>query len=254
MKNIISTIFVLAIVLVSCDQDNIGIVYEPEKSYVAFSSPVVAVNELSADNNFSVNVQIVRSDLNEATTATVELEMNSDIEGVFALQSGTVTFNAGEGKAYAKIIPLVAPAEIDPTKSFKFKLKLTGDNVSELYKTTTYTANVKLDYANVGAGNFVSEFFEDEWPVELLKADLGNNVSLYKAKNLYGEGYDVVLVVNGSNVTVAEQPAWYYDDEYGEVYVTGEGTINGKVITLILTHFIPDVYAWDPASEVLTLP
>lgn len=254
MKNIISTIFVLAVVFVSCDQDNIGTVYEPEKSYVAFSSPVVAENALSADNNFSVNVQIVRSDLNEATTAEVELEMNGDIEGVFALQSGTVTFNAGEGKAYAKIVPLVAPTEIDPTKSFKFELTLTGENVSDLYNTTTYTASVKLDYANVGAGNFVSQFFEDEWPVDLLKADLGNNVMLYKAKDLYGEGYDVVLVVNGSNVTVSEQPAWYYDDEYGEVYVTGEGTISGKEITLSLTHFIPDVYEWDPATEVLTLP
>lgn len=254
MKNTISIIFVLAVVLVSCDQDNIGTVYEPEKSYVAFSSPVVAENALSADNNFSVNVQIVRSDLNEATTAEVELEMNDDIEGVFALQSGTVTFNTGEGKAYAKIIPLVAPAEIDPTKSFKFKLKLTGDNVSELFNKSTYTANIKLDYTNVGAGNFVSEFFEDEWPVNLLKADLGNNVILYKAKNLYDDGYDVVLVVNGSNVTVSEQPAWYYDDEYGEVYVTGEGTISGKEITLSLTHFIPDVYEWDAATEVLTLP
>jgi len=254
MKSIISTIFVLAVVLVSCDQDNIGTVYEPEKSYVAFSSPVVAENALSAENNFSVSVQIARSDLNETTTATVELEMNDDIEGVFALQSGTVTFNAGEGKAYAKIVPLVAPAEIDPTKSFKFELSLTGDNVSDLYNTTTYTANVKLDYANVGSGNFVSQFFEDEWAVELLKADLGNNVTLYKAKNLYGEGYDIVMVVNGSNVTVSEQPAWYYDDEYGEVYVTGEGTINGKEMTLTLTHFIPDVYEWDAATEVLTLP
>lgn len=254
MKNIISTIFVLAVVLVSCDQDNIGTVYEPEKSYVAFSSPVVAENALSTDNNFSVSVQIVRSDLNETTTAEVELEMNDDIEGVFALQSGTVTFNAGEGIAYAKIVPLVAPAEIDPTKSFKFELSLTGDNVSDLYSTTTYTANVKLDYANAGTGNFVSQFFEDEWSVELLKADLGNNVTLYKAKNLYGEGYDIVIVVNGSNVTVSAQPAWYYDDEYGEVYVTGEGTISGKEITLSLTHFIPDVYEWDAATEVLTLP
>lgn len=254
MKNIISTIFVLAVVLVSCDQDNIGTVYEPEKSYVAFSSPVVAENPLSAENNFSVSVQIVRSDLNEATTATVELAMNDDIEGVFALQSATVTFNAGEGKAYAKIVPLVAPAEIDPTKSFKFELSLTGDNVSELYNTTTYTANVKLDYANLGEGNFVSQFSEDEWSVEILKADLGNNVSLYKAKNLYGDGYDIVIIVNGTTVTVNEQPAWYYDDEYGEVYVTGEGTISGKEMTLTLTHFIPDVYAWDATTEVLTLP
>jgi hypothetical protein len=254
MKNILIILFILTLALASCDQDNIGTIYEPGNSYVAFSSPVVAENLLSADNNFSVSVQIVRSNLEESTTAEVSLEMNSDIEGIFGLESNSVTFDAGEGKAYAKIVPLVTPESIDPTKTYKFKLSLTGNNVSELFNTTTYSATFKLDYVEIGAGNFVSPFFEDEWPVDLLKADLGNNIILYKALGLYEDGYNIIIVVNGENVTVAEQPAWYYDDEYGEVYVKGEGTISGKVITMNLIHFIPDVYDWEPSTEVLTLP
>ncbi len=254
MKNILTILIIITIALTSCDQENIGTIYEPGNSYVAFSSPVVAENFLSAENNFSVSVQIVRSNLEEPTTANVSLEMNSDIEGVFALESNTVTFNVGEGKAYAKIVPAIAPASIDPTKTYKFNLTLTGDNVSELFNTTAYSATIKLDYLEIGAGNFVSPFFEDEWPVNLLKADLGNNIILYKALSLYEDGYDIIIVVNGENVKVAGQPAWYYDDEYGAVYVKGEGTINGKVITLSLTHFIPDVYDWYPSIEVLTLP
>ena len=106
-----------------------GAIYEPGNVYVAFSSPVVPENILSAEGNFSVNVQIVRSVATMPTTAEVVLEMNDDIEGVFALESNTVTFGDGEEIAYVKIIPIVAPSFIDPTKSYVFNLTLIGDNV-----------------------------------------------------------------------------------------------------------------------------
>lgn len=251
MKNIFLILFVWAIALVSCDQENMGTIYEPENSYVAFSSSVVPENILSAENNFSVNVQIVRSDLTSASTANVELEMNSDIDGVFALENNSVTFQDGEGVAYVKIVPVVDAALIDPTKAYTFKLTLTGDNVSEFYGQTTYKASFK--YTPIGAGTFNSVFYEDEWTVDIEKLEVGNIV-LYKARSLYETDYDITIVVDGENVTVDGQPAWYYDDEYGEVYVSGTGTISGKTLTMSLTHYIPDVFAWDPTTEVLTLP
>lgn len=254
MKNIFSILLILAIAFVSCDQDNMGTVYEPENTYVAFRTSIVPENILSAENNFSVSIQVVRSDASTPTTAEVTLEMNDDIDGVFALESNTITFADGEEIAYARIVPVVEPALIDPTKMYSFKLTLTGDNVSEFFNSTTYTAFFDIEYVAAGTGNFVSEFFEDQWSVELLKAELGEGVMLYKATGLYEGGYDIIIVMNGNNVTVADQAAWYYDDEYGEVFVTGSGTANGNELTLSLTHFIPDVYAWDPATEILTLP
>lgn len=251
MKNIFLIILALAVAFVSCDQENIGTIYEPENSYVAFSSSVVPENILSAENNFSVSVQIVRSDLNTPITAEVTLEMNGDIDGVFSLESNSVTFQDGEGVAYVKIVPMVDAAQIDPTKSYTFKLILTGDNVSEFYGQTTYKASFK--YTPIGSGTFTSEFYEDEWAVDIEKLEVGNIV-LYKARGLYEAGYDITIVVDGENVTVEGQPAWYYDDEYGEVYISGSGTLSGKTLTMSLTHFIPDVYAWDPATEVLILP
>jgi hypothetical protein len=250
MKKIVLIVF-LAISLFACDQENIGTLYEPEAPYVAFSSSIVPENILSADNNYSVTVQIVRSDLSPATTANVSLEMNDNIEGVFDLESSSVTFENGKGEAYIKIVPVVEAASIDPTKAYVFNLTLTGDNVSSLYNKTTYKAS--FQYTSIGAGTFNSMFFEDEWSVDIEKLEVGNLV-LYKTKGLYEDGYDITIIVDGENVTVDGQPAWYYDDEYGEVYVSGSGTISGKVLTLSLTHYIPDVYAWDPATEVLTLP
>ncbi len=251
MKNIFLILIVFALAFVSCDQENMGTIYEPENSYVAFSSAVVPENILSAENNFSVGVQIVRSDLTTATTANVELEMNGDIDGVFALESNSITFADGEGVAYVNIVPLVDAGQIDPTKAYTFKLTLTGDNVSEFYGQTTYKASFK--YTPIGSGTFTSEFYEDEWTVAVEKLEVGNIV-LYKARGLYESGFDITIVVDGGNVTVDGQPAWYYDDEYGNVYVSGSGTISGKTLTMSLTHYIPDVFAWDPATEVLILP
>lgn len=254
MKKLYFILLILGLAIVSCDQDNIGEIYKPESPYVAFSSSVVPQNFLTADNNYSVMVQIVRSDLSGQATANVTLEMNDDIEGVFDLESTTVSFADGQAKAYAKVVPVIAPDKINPAKTYKFRLTLTGDNVSELYNTTTYTALFNIDYQNAGTGNFSSEFFEDAWSVDLMKADLGNDLTVYKAIGLYEDGYDIVIVVSGGNVTVAGQAAWYYDDDYGEVFVSGTGTVSGKVLTLKLTHYIPDVYAWDEATETLTLP
>ncbi|MCK3683250.1 hypothetical protein [Maribellus sp. YY47] len=254
MKKLYFILLILGLAIVSCDQDNIGEIYKPEAPYVAFASSVVPQNFLSADNDYSVMVQIVRSDLSGSTTANISLEMNDDIEGVFDLESATVTFTDGQAKAYAKIVPVIPTDQINPAKMYKFKLTLTGDNVSELYNTTTYTALFNIEYQDAGTGDFNSDFWPGAWPVDLLKADLGNDLIVYKAIDLYEEGYDIVIVVSGGNVTVSGQAAWYYDDDYGDVFVSGTGTVSGKVLTLKLTHYIPDVYAWDEATETLTLP
>ena len=251
MKKIFLITSVLALALFACDQENMGTIYEPENAYVAFSSPIVSDNVLSAENNYSVSVQIVRSDLTTPTTATVSLEMNDNINGVFDLESNSITFNNGEGKAYVKIVPVVDAAQIDPTKAYVFNLTITSENASPLYNTTTYKASFK--YTPIGTGTFNSEFFGDEWPVNIEKLEVGDIV-LYKAKGLYESGYDITIVVNGTNVTIDEQPAWYYDSDYGDVYISGSGTANGKVLTMSIEHYIPGVGGWDPATEILTLP
>lgn len=254
MKKIHFIIMILGLAVASCDQDNIGEIYEPKGSYFAFSSSIVPQNFLTAENNYSVMIEIVRSDLSGSATANVVLEINDDIEGVFNLESTSVSFAEGQAKAYAKIVPVIPTDQINPAKMYKFTLTLTGDNVSELYNNTTYTALFNIEYQEGGTGNFNSEFYGETWSVNLLEADLGNDLIVYKAIDLYEEGYDIIIVVSGENVTVAGQAAWYYDDDYGEVFVSGTGTISGKVLTLKLTHYIPDVYAWDEATEILTLP
>lgn len=252
MKKIQLALLIFVLALAACDQDNIGELYETD-AYVAFSSSIVVDNLLTAENNYSVNVQVVRTNAAGNETVGISLESNDNIDGIFELESNTVTFSDGETVAYAKIVPLVPPTGIAPGVTFDFNLSLNDATVSEFYGTTTYKATLKLDFTAIGAAIFDSPFWGEVLYPEMYEASLGP-VQLYKAIGLYESGYDIIFIVDGSTVTVNGQSAWYYDDEYGEVYVTGNGTIEDNVMTLTLTHYIPDVYAWDPSVEVLTLP
>ncbi|MDX8338746.1 hypothetical protein SLH46_06110 [Draconibacterium sp. IB214405] len=252
MKNIQLALLVFVLAFAACDQDNIGELYETD-AYVAFSSSIVVDNLLTAENNYSVSVQVVRTDGTGTETVSITLEPNDNIDGVFELESNTVTFNDGETVAYAKIVPLVAATEIAPGVTFNFNMSLSDATVSEFFGTTTYKASLKLDFTSIGTGTFDSPFWGEVLQPEVYQASLGS-VTLYKAMGLFETGYDIIFIVDGTTVTVNDQPAWYYDDEYGEVYITGSGTIDGKVMTLTLTHFIPDVYAWDASVETFTLP
>jgi hypothetical protein len=215
MKHTYLILILFTIVLFSCDQENTGTLYEPDKPYVAFSSPVVSGNILSSENDYSVHVQIVRSDLSSAATANVELEMNEDIEGVFELESSSVTFDDGKGIAYANIVPVVNPSLIDVTKTYEFSLTLVGDNVSELYHETTYRASFSLTFKPFGTGVFSSEFLENDWTVEVEKAE---EAEVYKILNCYAEGYDITFSVdNENNIRYSTQETGYEDEDYGMV-------------------------------------
>lgn len=250
MKRIFLIPFILTLILASCDQDNTGTIYQPEKPYLAFVSSIVPENILSAENNFSVKVPIVRSSLTSPATAEVILEMNDNIDGIFTLESNTVNFEDGEVTAYINIVPVVDASQIDPTKTYVFNLTLTGDNVSRLFGETTYRASFK--YTPIGTGNFVSDAFGDEWPVELEMLQVGS-LTLYKAKSLYEDGYDITIIVEGENVTINPQPAWFYDVGQ-DAFITGTGTISGKVLSIEIEHYVPDDFSYGAYSETLTLP
>ncbi|MBW6534719.1 MAG: hypothetical protein K0B11_06895 [Mariniphaga sp.] len=215
MKHTYLILILLAMALISCDQENMGTVYEPDAPYVAFSAPVVSGNILSAENEYSVKVQVVRSDLSSAATANVELEMNDDIEGVFELESSSITFDEGKGIAYANIVPVVNPSLIDVTKTYEFSLTLVGDNVSELYNETTYRASFSLTFKPFGTGVFSSEFFENDWTVEVEKAE---EADVFKILNCYAEGYHITFSVDSeNNIRYSTQETGYEDEDYGMV-------------------------------------
>jgi hypothetical protein len=215
MKKIVLILTLFTIALYSCDQENMGTIYEPDAPYVAFSSPVVSGNVLSAENDYTVNVQVVRSNLTAATTASVQLEMNEDIEGVFQLESSRVTFDEGKGIAYANIVPVINPSLIDVTKTYEVSLTLVGDNVSDLYSETTYRASFSLTFKPFGTGVFSSEFIGNDWNVEVEKAE---EADVFRILNCYAEGYNITFSVDSeNNIRYSTQETGYEDEDYGMV-------------------------------------
>ena len=248
--------------LVACDQENIGTLYEPGGNYFAFSTSIVPDNVLSAENNYSVMVQIVRSDLKGTATAEVSLEMNANIDGVFALESSSVSFADGEGIAYAKIVPVVDLSMIDLSKIYEFKLTLPGENVSELYNESTYRASFQLTFEPFGTGTYSSEFFGGEWSVEIEKAA---EAEVYKIVDCFAEGYDITFSVDANNnVFYSSQKTGYVDDEYGMVtmgmpdaeepdsYYMGEPYREGNTF-YFLSRFTVEAGSYGHWYEFLTL-
>ena len=110
----------------------------------------------------------------------------------------------------------------------------TSDKVITVYRDYTFSS--------LGTGTFKSAAMAEEgedfttWEVEVQKAD---QISWYKAMNLYEKGYNIVFKVNEANeVTVESQPAWKHAS-YGEVFVSGKGALEDGVITVKLSHDVP---------------
>ena len=82
--------------LTSCDQDNIGAIYEPKAANISFLA--AEQNTLTQEETLTVPVAIGRATTNGTYTANVT--MTDASEGV-SLKSQQVTFADGEGMAYA---------------------------------------------------------------------------------------------------------------------------------------------------------
>jgi len=259
MKKILFSILSLMLILVGCNQDAEGPLFDAEGiDYVAVGTTYVdGAYALNNDNSYSIMFPIHRTDKNAVgTVANLELV---EATGVFELENAQLTFEAGSGLAYAVIKPTDASL-IDPATIYAFELSVTGDNASPLYSEASFSGQLELTFASVGVGMYESLSFwaDDPWAQEILKAD---GLDIYNLPALYEPGADILVIedVAAKTVSIPAQKAWLYDSTYGYVYIVGTGTVstNGdgkKVYSMQLEHYIPDVYSWGPQPEVLVFP
>lgn len=107
---------------------------------------------------------------------------------------------------------------------------------------------------NVVIGTLTTQFFRTSWPVEVVIAP---EIGYYVVWDMYEDGYDVQLTVNGTAVTVAPQPVITNLSGYGVASVTNNAgfpsTWIDKVITLKLTFSVSaGTFNPNPATEVIT--
>ena len=167
--------------LTSCDQDNIGAIYEPTMENISFIQPEQST--ITKQSSIEVPVAIGRANTNGNYTATITISDAS--EGV-SLKSNQITFVDGEGLANA----IVVVNNMEPGVTYSCNLSLsaadqatqdktivTGLTTDEEGNSTKLTENqisitsvsVFCDYNWLDAGtcHFVDYNWEDGWEADV---------------------------------------------------------------------------------------
>ena len=247
--------------LTSCDQDNVGAIYEPTVANVSFLS--AQQSTLTQEATLTVPVAIGRATTNGTYTANVT--MTDASEGI-TLKSQQVTFADGEGMAYA----ILEFAGMEKGVEYTCNLTLSdadkataNTDFGEQVATTAVSVMCDYNWLNLGNGFYSSpEWWEEEFDVPIQHAE-GTNI--YRMIGLFQSGYDIQFTINDDNtVTVPGQPSWYHSS-YGDVWLVGDAndTADGyagtydpatKKITFILYHYVPGVGGFGTFVDTLTMP
>ena len=139
----------IAAAFTSCDTENKGAIYEPTVANVSF---ITAEQSTTTEaESLTVPVAIGRAITNGSYTANVTI---SDATDGVTLKSNQVTFNDGEGMAYA----IVEIANMQKGKMYSCTLSLSEQDAAtantEFGKQVTSTkVNVMCDYNWINLGN-----------------------------------------------------------------------------------------------------
>ena len=247
--------------LTSCDQDNIGAIYEPKVANVSFMT--AEQSTLTKANNLTVPVAVSRAITNEAASYSITISGAS--EGV-TLKNQNVSFAAGEGMAYVD----VDFTNMGPGQTYECTLNLSNDATATAntdfgtqITSTKVSVMCDFDWEELGNGFYSSpEWWEEEFDVPIIHAK-GSNI--YRMVGLFQTGYDIQFTINADNtVTVPGQPSWVHSS-YGAVWLVGDAndTADGyagnydpasKKITFTLYHYVPGVGGFGTFTDTLTMP
>ncbi|MBR5726158.1 MAG: hypothetical protein IKX56_05430 [Muribaculaceae bacterium] len=174
--------------LTSCDQENIGAIYEPTVANISFING--SQSTLTDQTSIEVPVAIGRATTNGSYTATVTLSDAS--EGV-SLKSNQVTFADGEGMAYA----IVVVTGMQQGNEYEGTLTLSDNDVATANtefgeQITSTTVKVMCDYNWISAGTctFTDYTWEDGYVAENVPIINGEGSNVYRIVSPLARVYD----------------------------------------------------------------
>ena len=151
--------------LTSCDQENVGAIYEPTVANISFVQSEQST--ITKEATIEVPVAISRATTNDAYTANVTL---SDASAGMTLKSNQVSFAPGEGLAYATVVV----SNMEPGKKYEGTLTLSAadagtknNEFGEQVTTTTVTVQCDYNWIDAGMAHFVDYNWEDGWEADV---------------------------------------------------------------------------------------
>lgn len=117
-------------------------------------------------------------------------------------------------------------------------------------KTVSETTFVGLRWNSIGVGYYTSAMFGvTDMPVEVYK---GDPKEWYKLPSIFEDGKDLVIKVNGANLTVEKQDV-YTHPTYGSVFAEGNGKVVDDQFIMVL-KYTAAAGSFGEKDETLILP
>jgi hypothetical protein len=228
----------------------------------AFSNATVNAEVEDSDGGI-IKVEIVRGNLlNTEAVVGITLTVGSDVPSAanIGLAENTVRFAPGESRKEIRINYNIDALEFFET--YPVTLSFTDPAQGPIYganETSTVKISRKFDkaslvYEDYGIGHFSSEFFEEDWDVELQKAQ---GAPYFLVKDLYVNGFDIEFVMNKALNQITEfgdQQTGYVHPTYGMISAhVVSASVAGKVIALSIQYYV-SAGSFGTFNETLTLP
>ena len=245
-----TTIVGLFFMVTSCEQE--GVTYGlTDKIEASFPSTVVNLQMITEDGN-KIVVEMWRG--NTRGAASVPVTITDKTGGVFTPEKQQFDFADGESRAYLSI----SYPDINEFGGEKYELELAITNENQVSpsgkKSMKISAQRKLTFASIGTGSFTSEFFEESWPQEVLKAA---EADYYRLPNCYYSGFPIEFSVENGKISFAKQPMGYNHSTYGMVSwdprYLDDCEIDGKTYTFVAA-FVVSEGSFGGFTEVLEMP
>lgn len=251
MKKILFFTSIIGILLFATACEHETVTYKGDGGVEAsFPSTILKLSMVAEDNN-QFTVELWRGNI--SGVASVPVTITGDID-VFTPEKNQFDFSDGQAVAYLKFS---YPSLSDfGGETYKINIELTNPEDASLGGSSSIevSAQRKLTYVSIGTGSFSSEFFEQSWAQEVLKAQEAN---FYKLPGLYYNGYDIVFAVKDGAISFATQPMGYVHSSYGMVswdprYLS-HCTIDGNEYTFVVA-FVVSAGSFGGFFEVLQMP
>ena len=172
-----------SLMFTSCDDQVEGTLYEVgDKVHAAFASTVQKVEMLPSDGN-QIRVPVYRGGKSD-TEANVTVEM-------------TQAASIPAGTTYELTLTLANEEQVSVSEAKSIKVQ----------------AQRKLTFTPLATGSFTSEFFEDSWEVEVLKAA---EADVYRILNCYYNNFHITFTVGSDNsISFSPQQMGYVHSTHG---------------------------------------
>ena len=243
---IIGLLFTIA----SCQQD--GAVYElTDKVEASFPSKSVNYQMIKEDGN-KIVVEMWRG--NTKGAVIVPVTVTDETDGVFIPAKKQFDFADGENKAY---LTFTYP-DINEFAGEKYEIKLainkemvSPGGISDI----KISAQRKLTFKSLGIGTFTTEFFEESWDQEIMKAE---EADFYRLPDCYYEGYHIEFSIQDGKVDFGDQAMGYKYEGTAMTYwvnKSDKSTFDGETFTFIPYFFVPDLGGgFGENTEVFVMP